>query len=210
MNEKNLEIYEKYAVPPQSALKNFDNGTFKGTDINTMWRIKSLTEEFGVCGIGWYYDIVRTWTEIGENSKETMVFAEIKLFIKDKDTKEWSKGISGIGGNKMETWVKSSQYWKISDECYKMAVTDALGNACRNLGFGAKIYWDRDTTKYTNDNEDKGTTKILCTPEQVARMRELQVIEPNVLTRFKVKKLEELTSAQAEWIIKSKEKSMEE
>lgn len=209
-NEKNLEIYNKYAEPPKEALKNFNNGTFSGTDINTMWRIKSLTEQFGVCGIGWYYDIVRTWTEQGENSKETMAFAEIKLYIWNKESNEWSKGISGIGGNKMETYVKSSQYWKISDECFKMAVTDALGNACRNLGFGAKIYWDKDTTKYNNDNEVKSNEKILCTPEQVARMKELKVIEANILTRFKVKSLEELTTAQAEWVIRAKEKSLQE
>lgn len=148
---ENLEFYNKYREVPQNAQKEFDNGKFKGTDINTMWRIKCLTETFGICGVGWYYDIVRTWCETGENSKETIAHAEIKLYIKVDG--EWSKGISGIGGNKLETYSKKYGYWNISDECYKMATTDALGNACRNLGMGADIYWQNDRTKYTAKNE---------------------------------------------------------
>ena len=152
---ENLEIYEKYRNVPNEALKPFDNGNFKGTDINTMWRIKSLTEQFGMCGVGWYYDIVRTWNECIdiEQGGDILTFAEIKLYFKNGE--EWSKGISGVGGNKMLTYVKSKDYYKASDEAIKMAVTDALGNACRNLGFGADIYWANDKTKYTNEEQVK-------------------------------------------------------
>ena len=44
----NLTMYKKYAQPPADALKEFNNGRFKGTDINPMWRIKVLTEEYDV------------------------------------------------------------------------------------------------------------------------------------------------------------------
>ena len=94
--QNNMEIYEKYRKVPQNALKDFNNGRFKGTDINTMWRIKSLTEEFGMCGVGWYYDIVRLWTEDGADGQK-ISNAEIKLYVKVDG--EWSKGISGVGGN---------------------------------------------------------------------------------------------------------------
>ena len=77
----NLSIYNKYRTVPENALKAFNNGTFKGTDINTMWRIKCLTEEFGPCGIGWYYDIIRLWEVEGKDG-ELMCFAEIKLYYK--------------------------------------------------------------------------------------------------------------------------------
>ena len=203
---ENLKFYEQYRNPPAEALKNFDNGTFKGTDINAQWRIKCLTEYFGMCGIGWYYDIVRTWNEMGENSKETLAFAEIKLYVKSNG--EWSKGISGIGGNKMESFTKSSQYWKINDECYKMAVTDAIGNACKSLGIGADIYWNGDKSKYTSE-ETNNNAKVLCSAEQVARMRELKVVEQNILTKFKIQKLEDLTASQAQWVINTKEKALE-
>ena len=33
------------------------------TDINPVWRMKTLTEQYGPCGIGWYYEITDRWTE---------------------------------------------------------------------------------------------------------------------------------------------------
>ena len=41
----NLDMYNRYAQPPKEALKEFNNGRFKGTDINPMWRIMVLTKE---------------------------------------------------------------------------------------------------------------------------------------------------------------------
>lgn len=161
----NLWLYNKYREVPASALKPFDNGKFKGTDINTMWRIKCLTEEFGACGFGWYFDIMKLWEVAGQNG-ELMCFAEIKLYIKKND--EWSKGISATGGSKLITYVQSKQYHTNSDEGYKMAITDALGVACKYLGFGADVYWANDKTKYTANEDDnpQGNAKKTTTTQQ--------------------------------------------
>ena len=35
-----------------------------------------------------------------------------------------------------------------SDECFKMALTDAISVACKALGFGADVYWEADRSKY--------------------------------------------------------------
>ena len=155
-----LEFYNKYRSVPSNALRAFDNGNFKGTDINTMWRIKSLTETFGAVGQGWYFEIVRLWTEKSENTNEAIVFAQIRLFVKWDG--EWSKPIEAVGGNKLETYVKSKDYYKLSDEAYKMAITDAFGVACKYLGMGADVYWDNDKTKYTNSETDD-----LATPSKM-------------------------------------------
>lgn len=154
METGNLRLYNKYKSVPKNALKEFDNGTFKGTDINTMWRIKCLTEEFGPCGIGWYYNPIRTWTENVANG-EVLCFAEIKLYIRVDD--KWSEGISATGGSKLVSFVKKYQEHKNSDEGYKMAITDALGVACKMLGFGADVYWDNDKSKYTGIDKNKET-----------------------------------------------------
>ena len=54
----NLEIYNKVAAVPKNAQKTITAGRLKGmTDINPMWRIKMLTEIFGMCGAGWKYTI---------------------------------------------------------------------------------------------------------------------------------------------------------
>ena len=145
---ENLEFWNKYKEVPKNALKPFDNGKFKGTDINTIWRMKCLTETFGMCGFGWYYTIERLWTEKAED--DTFAFAEIKLYVKDGN--EWSMGISGTGGNKLARATASGKV-STSDEAYKMAVTDAFGVACRNLGIGADVYWENDKTKYTESQE---------------------------------------------------------
>jgi hypothetical protein len=144
-----LDLYNKYREVPKDALKAFDNGKFKGTDINTMWRIKSLTEEFGPCGLGWYPEIVRTWSEQGAKG-EVLAFAEINLYVRYND--EWSKGINATGGSKLVEYAASKDYHKSNDEGYKMAITDALGVACKLLGFGADVYWANDKTKYTVDD----------------------------------------------------------
>ena len=48
-----------------------------------------------------------------------------------------------------------------------------------------------------------------CTKEQVEKMRELKINEPNVCKKFKVEKLEELSYQIAEFVINSKLKSLE-
>lgn len=155
-----MEIYNKYRTPPKEALKFFDNGTFSGTDINTMWRIKCLTEMFGPVGKGWYIRPGRTWKE--DIADEVYVFMDISLFVKYPGETEWSAPIYGTGGNKLVKYVKSSDRFKGSDEAYKMAATDAFGNACKYLGIGADVYWENDKTKYTPfENKKNDRVKLI-------------------------------------------------
>lgn len=143
----NMEIYEQVREVPQEAQKQILGGRLKGmTDINPMWRIKTLTELFGPCGIGWYYDIIDTWLENSMGSDEVSANVKIKLYIKDGD--DWSKPIEGVGGSMFVAKEKGGLY--TDDECYKKALTDAISVACKALGFGANIYWSKDSTKYTN------------------------------------------------------------
>ena len=55
---ENMSYYEMGRAVPEEAKKQFNNGSFSGTDINPMWRIKKLTEMFGPAGIGWYSEIL--------------------------------------------------------------------------------------------------------------------------------------------------------
>lgn len=144
----NLEIYEKCRAVPPEALKTIVGGRLKGmTDINPMWRIKKLTELFGPVGIGWWYAPKRFWAEPGANG-EVIAFSEIELFyILDGKV---SQPIPGIGGSKLISKETSGLF--TNDECYKMATTDALSVACKALGIGADIYWDKDRDKYSNNS----------------------------------------------------------
>lgn len=143
--EDKMQIYNAVRTVPKEAQKPIKGGRMNGkTDINPMWRIRALTENFGPCGIGWYYDITNKWLEPGSEG-EVAAFVEIALYVKQDG--EWSKPIVGIGGNSFVTKEQRGLY--TSDECYKMALTDAISVACKALGFGADIYWDSDPTKYT-------------------------------------------------------------
>lgn len=146
-----MEIYNKVREVPQNAQKPIQAGRLKGmTDINPMWRIKTLTEQFGVCGIGWYYEVTDRHLDTIADSKEVVATVQINLYIKIGD--EWSKPINGIGGSKIASMERNGLY--VDDECFKKATTDALGVACKNLGVGADVYWDKDTDKYIDPKKD--------------------------------------------------------
>lgn len=145
----NLELYNKVRSVPREAQTPFDTGRFKGTDINPMWRIKVLTEQFGACGNGWYFKPISKWSETVSN--EVCVFVDGELFVKYGD--EWSEPIYGIGGSKLLTQTKKGMAY-VNDEAYKMATTDAISVACKNLGIGADIYWENDNDKYIDHKKD--------------------------------------------------------
>ena len=155
--KSNLEIYEAVRKVPEEAKKTIRGGRLNGmTDINPMWRIKTLTEMFGVCGFGWKYEIKKEWVEdVGDRRTANVL---IDLYIKVDG--EWSEPIPGIGGSMLLDQQKSGAY--VNDECFKMATTDAISVACKSLGMGADVYFENDSDKY---NEIKKTiTEVDNTP----------------------------------------------
>ena len=157
----NMEIYNRFREVPQEAKRTISAGNLKGfTDVNPMWRIKKLTEEFGVCGIGWYTEITDKWLEAGADGR-TAAFVQINLYVKVDG--EWSKPIIGVGGSMFVNIFKGSQ--TSSDEAYKMAYTDAISIACKALGMAADVYYEKDRTKYNalesseDDKKDNVTNK---------------------------------------------------
>lgn len=157
----NMTLYNAVRTPPPEALREIKAGRLVGkSDINPMWRIKTLTEQFGPCGVGWKYTIEKLWTEQGANG-EIAAFALINLYHRIGEG--WSEPIPGIGGNSFVAKEKSGMY--TSDECYKMALTDALSVACKALGVAADVYWQADKTKYTRDTEphrEKADEKLIA------------------------------------------------
>lgn len=183
-----MDIYNRVRSVPDEAKKAISAGRLKGmTDINPMWRIKKLTEEFGPCGIGWWTKVTDRWTEtVGD---ETCAFVDLELYIKVGD--EWSKPITGSGGSKLATKERSGIY--VSDECYKMAETDALSVACKKLGIGADVYFSADRTKYSQTVDD---SKKIGANDVKILMDYLQkngISSQKIIDRYRVKALSDLT-----------------
>jgi hypothetical protein len=159
---ENLELYNAVREVPKEAQKAIGAGRLKGmTDINPMWRIKVLTEQFGICGLGWYTEIIKTWLETGANGEIT-ANVEIRLYIKKGN--DWSRPIQGIGGSKFVAKETNGLY--TDDECYKKAYTDAVSVACKALGIGADVYFAKDSTKY--DGAPKEAASAAQKPNQTA------------------------------------------
>lgn len=176
----NLELYTKLSAVPAEAKREIKGGRLNGkTDINPMWRIKALTEQFGPCGIGWKYDITKQWLETGAKG-EISAFCNILLYIKYKD--QWSDGIPGTGGSAFVANEKNGPY--TSDECYKMALTDALSVACKALGVAASVYWDKDPTKYTGKDE---TAPSL--PEYIDEIKQTVILKELHRTGWEAKEM---------------------
>lgn len=190
-----MEIYNAAREVPQEAQKAFDNGTFKGTDINPMWRIKKLTELFGMCGIGWYYDVL---SERSETYVDTvMSIVDLNLYVKVDG--EWSKPIYGTGGNALVKETRNGL--KPSDEGYKMALTDALSVACKALGIGANIYFEKD--KYT----DAAPKREELNPDLLEEAQHIGILLKNVATYFK-KQVDDLTNEELRACIEAKKKAI--
>lgn len=209
---ENLLIYNRYREVPKEALNPFDNGKFKGTDINTMWRIKCLTEQFGVVGFGWTVKVLRTWTELGAN-EEIMAFAEVEMKIKVDG--EWSEPFTATGGNLMVRLVRGknggASYYSNNDEAFKMAITDAFGVACKYLGIGADVYWANDRTKYTDVKDDTAepTTPTETKAEPKATEKQIELLTklytdedmPKIYEWAQVNNIRDLTISQASKLI---------
>lgn len=181
---ENLSIYNQVRSVPENALKKIEAGRLKGkSDINPMWRIKTLTEQFGMCGVGWKYVIKEERLENG-GKDEIAAFVNIDLFVKVNN--EWSEAIPGTGGSMFVASESKGLY--TSDECFKMALTDALSVACKALGFGADVYWNADKSKYDKSN---GSETIEETQKKLWSM----LLEMNANDNAKaIKSLEEYSS----------------
>ena len=166
----NMELYDRLKSVPEEAKKTIGGGRLKGfTDINPMWRIKMLTQEFGPCGFGWYIDEVERWTESGAGC--IGAFVKIHLYVNKGG--EWCKPIVGIGGSQLVAMEKNGPVF--SDEAYKMAYTDAISVACKALGMAADVYFDKDgkakdnRTKYDVQSDNWQQPEKFPKPEKTKR-----------------------------------------
>lgn len=181
---KNMELYDRVRSVPPEAQKTIKGGRLNGfTDINAMWRIQKLTEEFGPCGIGWKYTLDREWTESGANG-EIAAFVDISLYYKLDG--QWSEAIPGTGGSSFVSKETKGLY--TSDECFKMALTDAISVAAKAIGMGADIYWEKGMTKYAAAKEFERVRPVLHCSDCGQRIKGAKRKDGTTLTESEIAK----------------------
>lgn len=170
----NMRIYDAVRHVPDQAKKKINGGRLAGmTDINGMWRIKVLTAQFGPCGDGWYISDVKYWQDRLEKNDSVALFCSILLHVKMDGA--WSQPIYGIGGNMLVAAEKSGP--RLDDEAYKKAYTDAISVACKALGIGADVYFEKNVTKYSDyegESEQKEQQPTQQMPQQPAQQHPQQ------------------------------------
>ena len=156
MNEK----FSLQARPPQEALNTISFGKLKGkSDINPQWRIEALTEVFGLCGVGWYYEIMDVKFVDVPATEEKLVYLTAGIRVRE-DNGEWSSPVIGVGGDFVI--VKDKNGIHGNDEALQMALTDALGKAAKCLGIASDIYRGKYDSKYGwRDEREKERQAIM-------------------------------------------------
>ena len=174
-----LEIWNKVRAVPPEAKTPIAGGRLKGmTDINPVWRIKKLTEIFGPAGEGWYPDNVTERTiQCGE---EIAAFVSLNLYV--KYSSGWSKPIFGSGGSMLYGKEKNGLY--ASDEAFKMAYTDALSVACKAIGIGADVYFEKDKSKYSKQEDAPKQDAAKAEPT-----KQEPPVDPNIALRNQIGKI---------------------
>ncbi len=149
--QEGSERFQAVSSPDKKYTKKIQAGRLKGmTDIKPQWRILALTETYGLCGFGWYYEV--TNKEIVDGADGSKVgFVDVNLFVKMGE--EWSKPIPGTGGSSFIANERNGKY--TSDEVYKMALTDAISVAAKAIGVASDIYLGIEPSKYEPREEVK-------------------------------------------------------
>lgn len=129
----NLRHWSQLERTDPSHTKPFDRGRFKGTATKPIWNERRLTEHFGPCGIGWGMD--KPEFVLVPAGNELAVFCTVSLWYRDGEA---TGIVYGVGGDKVSRAEKNGPF--VSDEAYKGAYTDALGNAMKHLGVNADIH----------------------------------------------------------------------
>ena len=95
--------------------------------------IPQLTELFGPCGVGWWYEIPCREIYTDPATCQKGAFLDIRLFYIDPDTGKTSQPIPATGGAAL---TGSNGF--LSPDCYRAALFDALSLAVQTLGIGEK------------------------------------------------------------------------
>lgn len=145
----NTRIWDALGKTDPKHTKKFQrSGGFKGTAIKPIWLALRMTEHFGPCGIGWgpekpEFQVVPTDTEI-------LVFCTVSLWYREAPESTTTGRVYGVGGDKV--LISQTSGLRASDEAFKAAYTDALGNAMKLIGVAADVHMGFfDDSKYVKE-----------------------------------------------------------
>lgn len=144
----NKRVWEVLEKTDPAHTKSFQrSGGFKGTAIKPIYCDLRMTELFGPCGEGW--GINKPEFQVVQAGNEILVYCTVGIWHGSRENI-----VYGVGGDKV--LANQSRGLVTSDEAFKMAFTDAIGNAYKHLGMSADIHMGRfDDAKYVRELKDE-------------------------------------------------------
>lgn len=150
---KGTDLWDKLKETPPKYTKNFNTGTFSGTDISPQYRWQRLTEVFGPCGIGWGVDSHEETIHNLQATGEMMINVKVICWYRLDGT---GQAITPPGFGQEYIIRSTSKGLKSDSDAAKKAMTDAIGNAFKYVGLGADVYLGLyDDSKYVNNLKEK-------------------------------------------------------
>ena len=152
---ENTALWDRLGKTDPSHTKSFKRaGGFSGTAIKPMWSYRSMTEEFGPCGVGW--GINAPTFQVVPAGDEVLVYCTVSVWYSreergdgNKPFKMATQNVYGVGGDKVVN--KTANGLRSDDEAFKKAFTDAVTNALKLIGVGADVHMGLfDDNKYVN------------------------------------------------------------
>lgn len=200
-----MRVWDKLSRTDPAHTKPFKRPGFSGTQIDPTYRLQQMTAMFGPVGQAWSilepkFDVIPGYGD------EKLVFCTVGIvFPKDGDV--YNPGTTyGVGGDYIVRNAKDEGAKpRSTDEAFKMAFTDALGNAMKTLGLGADVFMGQmDDAKYVRQvteeiAQEKKAAAVAKDPEltaeaiddyavMLAKLIEDQKTPEDVLALFQVHK----------------------
>jgi len=150
-NHNNMAIWDSLCETNPEFTKQFRTSWGKNaTTTDPMYQIQKMTNQFGAIGRGWKFESKYHYTE-------SIVFAEVKIFWREKDQPEWNE--YGAISSMQPLYKKNGS---LDDEAAKKAMTDALTKGFSYLGVSADVFLGRfDDSKYVDKLKEKFTKQDL-------------------------------------------------
>lgn len=163
---ENLWLWDRVKNTDPEYTKPYNNGSFKGTDVDIVYNIARATELMGPVGIGWGWEVLDEQVHTDEAAETSWVTIKIGAWIKDKDGNR-SEPVIHYGSADYATSTNKG-YRRVNKEAHKMAMTNALGKVMSMWGFSADVYMGRfDDAAYVDEQRRIGQSQ----PFEATNMR---------------------------------------
>lgn len=136
----NMKIWSALSQTDPKHTKPVDQGQRKFTAIDAHWQVQRMTEQFGVVGIGWGYEVVHSTLEFPQKDASPIVLAVADVVMWTRQKGEIKAHYGPVRGTCEMRAQRRSGVWFTDEDAPKKAMTDAMTKAMSHLGVSADVF----------------------------------------------------------------------